>query len=333
MLLSKDAIADVVEALRGHDFYRPAHEIGLRRHPRPLRARRAGRRRHGGRRADQAAASSTRVGGAAYLHTLIAIGADRGERRRTTRGSCASGRCCAAWSRPAPGSCRWGTAATGRAAATSTTSSTARRPRSTTVTERAHERGLRRRWRSCSQADDRRDRGDRSRRGGSLIGVPTGFADLDALTNGLHPGQMIIVAARPGDRQVDAGAGHRPLGARSSTALTGGDLLPGDDAATRSPCGCCPPRPRSRCTHMRDRARCATRTGPGWPAGWARSREAPLFIDDSPNMSMMEIRAKCRRLKQRHDLRLVVVDYLQLMTLRQAGSRAGSRRSASSPGR
>ena len=41
---------------------------------------------------------------------------------------------------------------------------------------------------------------------------------------------------------------------------------------------------------------------------------APLYIDDSPNMSMMEIRAKCRRLKQRHDLRLVVIDYLQLMS-------------------
>src|SRR6185437_11696563 len=41
---------------------------------------------------------------------------------------------------------------------------------------------------------------------------------------------------------------------------------------------------------------------------------APMFIDDSPNMSMMEIRAKCRRLKQQHDLRLVIVDYLQLMT-------------------
>ena len=41
---------------------------------------------------------------------------------------------------------------------------------------------------------------------------------------------------------------------------------------------------------------------------------APLFIDDSPNMSMMEIRAKCRRLKQQHDLRLVIIDYLQLMS-------------------
>ena len=42
--------------------------------------------------------------------------------------------------------------------------------------------------------------------------------------------------------------------------------------------------------------------------------EAPMFIDDSPNMTMMEIRAKARRLKQRHDLRLIVIDYLQLMT-------------------
>jgi replicative DNA helicase len=41
---------------------------------------------------------------------------------------------------------------------------------------------------------------------------------------------------------------------------------------------------------------------------------APLFIDDSPNMTMMEIRAKARRLKQRHDLRLIVIDYMQLMT-------------------
>jgi replicative DNA helicase len=50
--------------------------------------------------------------------------------------------------------------------------------------------------------------------------------------------------------------------------------------------------------------------------------EAPLFIDDSPNLTMMEIRAKCRRLKQRHDLRLVVVDYMQLMT---SGKRVESR--------
>ncbi|SDT68309.1 replicative DNA helicase [Jiangella sp. DSM 45060] len=49
---------------------------------------------------------------------------------------------------------------------------------------------------------------------------------------------------------------------------------------------------------------------------------APLYIDDSPNMTMMEIRAKCRRLKQRNDLRLVIIDYLQLMT---SGKRVESR--------
>jgi replicative DNA helicase len=65
----------------------------------------------------------------------------------------------------------------------------------------------------------------------------------------------------------------------------------------------------------------AMRTGQLGEDDWTRLArrmsevvDAPLFIDDSPNMSMMEIRAKCRRLKQRHDLRLVIVDYLQLMT-------------------
>lgn len=63
------------------------------------------------------------------------------------------------------------------------------------------------------------------------------------------------------------------------------------------------------------------RSGNMSDADWSRLaakmgavNDAPLFIDDSPNMTLMEIRAKCRRLKQRHDLRLVIVDYLQLMT-------------------
>ena len=65
----------------------------------------------------------------------------------------------------------------------------------------------------------------------------------------------------------------------------------------------------------------AMRTGPLGEDDWTRLArrmsevvDAPLFIDDSPNMSMMEIRSKCRRLKQRNDLRLVIVDYLQLMS-------------------
>jgi len=71
------------------------------------------------------------------------------------------------------------------------------------------------------------------------------------------------------------------------------------------------------------------RTGQMGEDDWAKIAQtmgkvsgAPLFIDDSPNMSLMEIRAKCRRLKQRHDLKLVVIDYLQLMT---SGKRVVSR--------
>ena len=63
------------------------------------------------------------------------------------------------------------------------------------------------------------------------------------------------------------------------------------------------------------------RTGQLSDDDWARLArrmsevaDAPLFIDDSPNMSLMEIRSKCRRLKQRNDLRMVIIDYLQLMT-------------------
>ena len=63
------------------------------------------------------------------------------------------------------------------------------------------------------------------------------------------------------------------------------------------------------------------RTGQMNDDDWARLArrmsevaDAPLFIDDSPNMSLMEIRAKCRRLKQRHDLKFVIIDYLQLMS-------------------
>ena len=85
-------------------------------------------------------------------------------------------------------------------------------------------------------------------RGGASIGVPTGFTDLDQLTNGLHPGQMIIVAARPGIGKSTLALDFAAVRARSSTDMTARDLLAGDEQATRSPCGCCPPRRGCRCT-------------------------------------------------------------------------------------
>ena len=145
-----------------------------------------------------------------------------------------------------------------------------------------------------------------------LYGVPTGFADLDDLTNGLHAGQMIIVAARPGCREVDARPGPVPGGVdpqQPDQRL----LQPGDDASPRSRMRLLSAEAKVPLNHIRngqlsedDWTKLARKMG--------EVSSAPVFIDDSPNMTMMEIRAKARRLKQRHDLRLVVIDYMQLMT-------------------
>jgi replicative DNA helicase len=144
-----------------------------------------------------------------------------------------------------------------------------------------------------------------------MIGVPTGFSDLDSLTNGLHPGQMVVIAARPA-----VGKSTLALDIARAAAVRNGlttvifSLEMGRNEITM------------RLLSAEARVPLHTmRTGQMSDDDWARLArrmgevaEAPLFIDDSPNMSMMEIRAKCRRLKQRHDLRIVIVDYMQLMS-------------------
>ena len=145
-----------------------------------------------------------------------------------------------------------------------------------------------------------------------MTGVPTGFADLDSLTNGLHPGQMIVIAARPA-------VGKSTLAldfARAAAIKTQHDhgvLQPGDGPQRDHHAAAVGGGPGAAAARMR--------TGQMSDDDWARLArrmsevaDAPLFIDDSPNMSMMEIRAKCRRLKQRHDLKFVIIDYLQLMS-------------------
>jgi replicative DNA helicase len=156
-------------------------------------------------------------------------------------------------------------------------------------------------------------------RGGSALGVPTGFVDLDEVTNGLHPGQMIIIAARPG-------IGKSTLGldlARSCSVRHGMSsvIFSLEMSRTEIVMRMLSAEAKIRLQDMRggrmsddDWTRLARRM--------SEISEAPLFIDDSPNMTMMEIRAKARRLKQRNDLKLIVVDYMQLMT---SGKRVESR--------
>jgi len=150
-----------------------------------------------------------------------------------------------------------------------------------------------------------------SSRDGGMVGVPTGFKDLDELTNGLHPGQMVIVAARPSlgkstialDWLRSAAIKHGLPSVIFSLEMSRNEItMRLLSAEARVPLH----HMRSGTMSDEDWARLARRMG--------EVAEAPLFIDDSPNLTMMEIRAKARRLKQRHDLRLIVIDYMQLMT-------------------
>jgi replicative DNA helicase len=148
-------------------------------------------------------------------------------------------------------------------------------------------------------------------RGAGLSGVPTGFADLDELTNGLHPGQMVIIAARPA-----VGKSTLALDFARSASIRNGltsvifSLEMSQIEITMRLLSAEASIPLS---HIRG-GRMSDQDWNRVSAKMGQVSDAPLFIDDSPNLTMMEIRAKARRLKQRHDLKLVIIDYIQLMT-------------------
>lgn len=303
MLISKDAIADVSEALRGVDFYRPSHEtifdaiIDLygRGEPVDMVTVAAELQRRG---------ELQRIGGAPYLHTLSAnvpIAANAGYYAEIVREKAILRRLVDAGTKIV----QIGYAGEGQV--------------DDIVDEAQAE---------VYKVTDKRASEDYaplsdimdgvldeieaiSNREAGIYGVPTGFADFDDLTNGFHGGQMIIVAARPAMGKSTlaldfcrAASIHNNLASvffslemtRSEITMR---LL---SAEAKVPLN-----------HIRN----GNMTDDDW-AKLARKMgevsSAPMFIDDSPNMTMMEIRAKARRLRQRHDLRLIVIDYLQLMT-------------------
>jgi replicative DNA helicase len=478
MLLSKDAISDVIEVIRPTDHYRPAHQL-IHEAILDLYGR--------GEPADAITVANeltrrgeiARVGGGPYLHTLIAsvpTAANAGYYARIVRERAILRRLVEAGTRIV----QFGYA--GEADADDLVDRA--QAEVFAVTDRRTSED----YHSLSEImpgalDEIEAIGSR---GGVLTGVPSGFADLDALTNGLHPGQMVVIAARPGigkalalDTPLPTPSGWTTMGeVRVGDRLLGADGKPTrvvaatevmhgrpcyevefDDGEvivadenhqwlTWNPQGCgelLPPQvittseiartlrgasasrrpshavalpasveqsrsgrlvaagagsrgpgvaPREpwryfadirpvpsrpvRCvqvdsldhlylagrgmipTHNStlalDFARAAAirngmttvlfslemgrneitmrllsaearvplsamRTGQMNDDDWARLArrmsevaDAPLFIDDSPNMSLMEIRAKCRRLKQRNDLKFVIIDYLQLMS-------------------
>lgn len=152
-----------------------------------------------------------------------------------------------------------------------------------------------------------------------LTGVPTGFAELDELTNGLHAGQMIIIAARPAmgkstlalDIARSASIKNKLTTAFFSLEMSQMEIVMRLLSAEAN----------VKLKHIRN----GGMTNEDWDRLQRKLgsiEDAPLFIDDSPNLTMMEIRAKARRLKQRHDLKLVIIDYMQLMS---SGRRVESR--------
>jgi len=143
-----------------------------------------------------------------------------------------------------------------------------------------------------------------------ITGVPTGFQRLDELTSGLQPADLIIIAGRPSMGKTAFAlniAQHASVRATTPAAIFSLEMSK-EQLALRMLC--------SEAKVDAHRLRGGFLSEADWPkltrAAGSLS-EAPLFIDDTPGLSALEMRAKARRLKIEHNLGLVIVDYLQLM--------------------
>ena len=303
MLLSKDAIADVVESLRASDFYKPAHEtiyeaiLSLYGHGSPADAITV---------ADELKKRGelTRVGGASYIHTLIAsvpIAANAQYYAEIVKEHAIMRRLIEAGTKIAQ---------LGYANETEVD----------TLVDQAQaeiyavtDGNAKEDYVSFSDALEEtiNEIDANSNRPDGVYGVPTDFIEFDELTGGLHGGQMIVIAARPGvgkstlalDIARSAAIHHQMTTVFFSLEMSRTELamriLSAEGKISMG-------RLKKGDLDTEGWTNLATLQG--------RIDSAPLFIDDSPNMTLMEIRAKCRRLKQRNDLKLVVLDYLQLMS-------------------
>jgi len=143
-----------------------------------------------------------------------------------------------------------------------------------------------------------------------VTGVPTGYVDFDIKTAGLQPSDLIIIAGRPsmGKSAFALGiAEYAGVVEKIPTAIF--SLEMSKEQLVQ----------RMLCSHARVDAH-KVRTGylatSDWPrltAAAGKLSEAPIYIDDTPAISVMELRARARRLKSHHDIKLIILDYMQLM--------------------
>jgi replicative DNA helicase len=148
--------------------------------------------------------------------------------------------------------------------------------------------------------------------GAEVTGTPSGFRDLDKLTSGFQPGNLIIVAARPSMGKSGLGlcmAANLAMRAEVPTAIFTLEMSK-SEVTQRLMC--------SEAKVESQRLRTGKLAADDWPrltAACDRLAKAPIYVDDTGSITMMEIRSKARRLKSREPgLGLIVVDYLQLMT-------------------
>ncbi len=157
-------------------------------------------------------------------------------------------------------------------------------------------------------------------RQGMLTGVGTGFIDLDKMTSGLHGGEMIVIAARPSMGKTSLAMNiaeyvsvdlKLPVGV-FSLEMTSESLV------MRMLCS----RARVNLRNVRE-GFLAERDFPKLTAAAGRLAGAPLFIEDSSGISILQLRAKARRMSQQFGIKLFVIDYLQLLhsTARRAENR------------
>jgi replicative DNA helicase len=145
--------------------------------------------------------------------------------------------------------------------------------------------------------------------GNEVTGLSTGFRDLDRKLTGLHPANLVIIAARPamGKSALTANIAMNVAMDGKAVAMFSLEMAK-EEVAQRMLCS------MARIDSMK------LRTGKIGDAAWPRLTDAagklydaPIFVDDSPVVTVTDIRAKCRRLKRQHGLALIVVDYMQLM--------------------
>jgi replicative DNA helicase len=148
--------------------------------------------------------------------------------------------------------------------------------------------------------------------GADVTGVPSGFRDLDRITSGFQEGNLIIIASRPSmGKSGLALCIAANLAVRVATPVALFTLEMSKSEVTQ----------RLMCSEAKvesQRLRTGKLAAEDWPrltGACDKLAKAPIYVDDTGSITMMEIRSKARRLKQKHpDLGLIIVDYLQLMT-------------------